>query len=294
MKKQAFIYIIIAGILWGTSGIFSHYMTPYGFTPFQITFARSFISLIGMFFYVFLVDRKCFKASFKEMMIFAATGVCLFGTAAFYFTAMRMTSVSTAVVLMYMSPVYVSVFSAIFLGEKFSKLKVVSVVVMLVGCCLVSGLIGGFKFNVIGLLIGFLSGLAYGGYNIFTKIALKNGSHPLTTTFYTFLFVVVVATVTSKPWEIVGKAAVRPAVTLPLLIGVGIVTFILPYFLYSFAMKDTNAGTASALSIVEPMAATVFSVTLLGENLTLLSAAGIVLIIGAVLLLGLAEKNDEK
>jgi len=291
MKKKAFIYIITAGILWGTSGIFSHYMAPYGFTPFQITFARSFVSLIGMFFYVLFVDRKRFKTSFKEILIFAATGICLFGTAAFYFTAMRMTSVSTAVVLMYMSPVYVSVFSVLLFGEKFSKLKVLSIGLMLVGCCFVSGLIGGFKFNGIGLLIGFLSGLAYGGYNIFTKIALRSNSHPLTTTFYTFLFVVIIAAATSKPWEIVGKAAARPAVTVPLLIGVGIVTFILPYFLYSFAMKDMNAGTASALSIVEPMSATLFSVALLGEKLSVISGIGIILILGAVFLLGRAEKE---
>ena len=56
-------------------------------------------------------------------------------------------------------------------------------------------------------------------------------------------------------------------------------------------MKDLNAGTASALSIVEPMAATVFSVAFLNEKLTVFSVAGIILILGAVLLLAREESK---
>ena len=37
MKTKAFIFIIVAGILWGTSGIFVNYLAPYGFTSMQMT-----------------------------------------------------------------------------------------------------------------------------------------------------------------------------------------------------------------------------------------------------------------
>ena len=57
-------------------------------------------------------------------------------------------------------------------------------------------------------------------------------------------------------------------------------------------MRDLPAGTASALGIVEPMAATVFSVLFLGERLSILPAVGIVLILGAVFMLGKSEDSE--
>lgn len=294
MKTKAFIYIIVAGILWGTSGIFVHYLAPFGFTSLQMTAVRGLVAFICLSLFALIRDRSLFKIKKPiELLVFAGLGVSLFLTASCYYTSMQMTSVSTAVVLMYMSPVYVMIFSVLFMGEKFSKLKLVSVVSMIVGCCLVSGIIGGIKFDLVGILIGFSSGLAYAAYNILVKVAVQRGNRPISVTIYNFLFMTVVAMAVSKPWQIVTTAATAPLKTIPLLIGLGIATSVLPYLLLTLSMRDLPAGTASALSIVEPMAATVFSVVLFDEKLGLVSAVGIVLILAAVFMLGKAEGNEE-
>ena len=103
----------------------------------------------------------------------------------------------------------------------------------------------------------------------------------------------IIALSVSKPHMIVVKAAENPLATIPLLIGLGVVTFVIPYFLYTLAMRDLPAGTAAALGIVEPMAATVFSIMFLGEKLSWLPALGIILILLAVFALGKAEGNDD-
>ena len=54
-------------------------------------------------------------------------------------------------------------------------------------------------------------------------------------------------------------------------------------------MKYLPAGVASALGIVEPMAATIYSVMFFHERLGLLPGAGIVLILFSVFLLGKSE-----
>lgn len=291
MKTKAFIYIIVAGILWGTSGIFVHYLAPYGFTSLQMTAVRGLVSFICMAVYALLRDKRLFKIKPHELLFFMGIGVMLFLTASLYYTAMQMTSVSTAVVLMYMAPVYVMIFSVLFLGERFSKLKFVSVTGMLVGCCLVSGIIGGAKFHVVGLILGFLSGLTYAAYNILTKIAIRRGSNAISVTVYSFFVMTLVALCVSSPWQIVTTASKSPLATVPLLIGLGVVTFVMPYLLYTLSMRELPAGTASALSIIEPMAATVFSVVLFDEKLSVATVIGIVLILGAVFLLGKAENK---
>lgn len=293
MKIKAFIYIIVAGILWGTSGLFVHFLSPYGFSSIQMTAVRGLVSFIAMAVYALIKDRRLFKFKPKEIVYFIPIGTTLFATAALYYSAMTMTSVSTAVVLMYMAPVYVTVFSILCLGEKFSGLKISSISAMLVGCALVSGIIGGIAFDGVGILLGILSGVSYATYNIVTKIALKNGVNAVTTTVYSFLVMAIIAISVSSPAQIIEKATDTPLPTIPLLIGLGIVTFVIPYFLYTLAMRDLPAGTASALGIVEPMAATVFSVLFLDEKLGWLSAIGIALILGAVFALGKSE-NDKK
>ena len=294
MKTKAFIYIIVAGILWGTSGLFVHFLSPYGFSSVQMTAVRGLVSFIGISIYALLTNKELFRFKLENFIFFIPIGTTLFATAALYYASMTMTSVSTAVVLMYMAPVYVMVFSVLFLGEKFSVLKASSLGAMLIGCCLVSGIIGGLAFNFVGIILGILSGVSYATYNIVTKIALKKGINAVTATVYSFMVMAIIAISASKPHQIVTKAIENPWPTIPLLIGLGVFTFVIPYFLYTLAMRDLPAGTAAALGIVEPMAATVFSVIFLKEKLGWLPAIGIALILIAVFALGKAEGKDEK
>lgn len=295
MKKRAFIYIIMAGMLWGTSGIFVHYLSPYGFTAIQMSCVRGIISFICMSMYALLKDRKLFKTNLKEIIFFIFIGAALFGTASCYYSSMQLTSVSTAVILMYTAPIYVMIFSVLFLGEKISKEKILSAILMLLGCCFVSGVVGGMKFDVVGIIIGALSGIIYAVYNILTKIILGKKVSAVTTSVYSFLFMSIIALSVAKPVSIAENISQKPSVTLPLLIGLGICTFVMPYFLYTLAMKDLSAGTASVLSIVEPLAATVFSVIIFNDPIDIFVISGIVLILIAVVLLGISEnKTDSK
>ena len=294
MKKKAFLFIIIAGLLWGSSGIFVKFISPLGFTSLQMTAVRGAISLLCMAAYVLISDRSLFLVKPAYLLLLAPIGVFLFSTASLYYTAMQMTSISTAVVLMYTSPIYVSVFSMLFLGEKRSPLKFAAILLLVVGCGLVSGIVGGFRFDPLGILLGFLSGLSYAAYNILTKIALKKGNNPISVSLYGFLFMVIVAIPFSSPTSLFENISASPSVALPLLIGLGICTFVLPYFLYTSAMKDLSAGTASAFSVVEPLAATVYSVVFFKEKLDVFGVVGIVTVLISVILIGLIENSGKQ
>lgn len=293
MRARAFIYVILAGVLWGTSGIFVHYLAPYGFTSLQMTAVRGLVSAVAMLIYALVTDRRQLCVGWRELLLFLAIGAALFGTASLYYTAMQMTSVSTAVVLMYTAPVYVGVFSMIFLSEKFSATKLCAILLMLVGCGLVSGIVGGASFDPLGTLVGALTGVVYAAYNLLTKLAMRIGAKPVSTTLYAFLFMSAIALAVSNPHEIAEHAAAAPAVTIPLLTGLGLATFVIPYFLYTLGMRTLPAGTASALSVVEPMSATLFGVLLLGESLDGFATVGILLILAAVVILGGSDKRTK-
>ena len=94
-----------------------------------------------------------------------------------------------------------------------------------------------------------------------------------------------------RPMEIIQIALNQPVSTVPLMIGMGICTCTMPFLLYTLALRDIPAGTASALCILEPVAATAFSVVFLEENISITSAIGIILVLAAVLILNRFESK---
>ncbi|MBQ2754541.1 MAG: EamA family transporter [Clostridia bacterium] len=286
MKKSAFIYIISACIFWGTSGIFVEYLAPFGFSSPQMTFVRGTVAFVCMLLYVLIRDINLFKTNLKELLFFMGSGLAFYFTATCYFQSMQLTSVSTAVVLMYTAPIFVMIYSVTFLDEKLTKTKLIALVTMLIGCGLVSGIIGGLKFNVLGIAIGFMSGISYAAYNILTKIQMQKGINPVKANLYCFLFSIIIGLFLSNPYGIPSLISQNPLVTVSLCTGMGIFACILPYFLYSTALRYIPAGTASSLGIIEPMSATIFSVLILGEEPSIYLLVGIALVLGAVFLLG--------
>lgn len=294
MKKTAIFYIVLAGVLWGTSGIFVHFLAPLGFTSLQMTTARGLVSFLCVAVYVLIKDPSLLRVRPSELLLYTGIGLGLFFCCSLYYTSMQMTSVSTAVILLYASPVYVMIVSVLFLGEKLTRIKFGALIGITVGCCLVSGIIGGLKFDLLGIVAGFFSGVAYAAYNIFTKLSASRKCNTVSTLFYSFLVMVILALSVSHPVQMLHTIAEQPAVSLPLLIGLGILTFILPYLLYTLSLKELPAGVASALSIIEPMSATIFSVVLFHEKTDIFSFIGIVLILVSVFLLARGEnKADE-
>ncbi len=289
MKKTGLIFIILASVLWGTSGLFVDILAPYGITALQMTFIRGIVAFFSMGVFVLIKDKSVVKTNFKEILLFFGSGLSFFMTASCYYMSLQLTSISTAVVLMYTAPIFVMIYSVSFLGEKFGVMKLIAVTGMILGCIFTSGIIGGIKFNAVGIMIGFLSGISYASYNIFTKIQMEKGINPIKSNFYCFLVSVIIGLIATKPWGIFECIEKNPPVVISFSVGMGIFACILPYFLYTMALQRIPAGTASSLGILEPMAATVISVLVLGEKLSLYSIVGIILILGSVFILAERE-----
>ena len=92
---------------------------------------------------------------------------------------------------------------------------------------------------------------------------MRNKCNPISESMYSFIFMSAASLIVSKPLEMVEVAASKLE-SVVFMLGCGVCTCVLPYFLYTLALKFLPVGIASALSIVELMAATVFSVLLLG------------------------------
>ena len=148
--------------------------------------------------------------------------------------------------------------------------------------------------DAVGLVLGVLSGMAYASYVLLVKYYNRAGISNSTANVYTFLSLAIVSVSTCNPQSFVKLASSEPIQIIPLLFALGICTSVIPFVLNGIALRDLSAGTVSALSIMEPLSATIYSVVFFSEPMDVWKMLGVVVILSAVVFLGLDEIWTEK
>lgn len=291
MKKHV-VAVLAAGTLWGTMGFFTRTLAGVGIDSTGAILVRCAFAAVLFALTLLVTDPKQFIIRPRHFWCFFGSGVCslLFFTYC-YFTAITLMDLSTAAILLYTAPSIVMVLSLILFHEKLTGRKVLALVLAFGGCCLVSGITGdAHSITTKGLLFGLGSGVGYALYSIFARFALDRGYTSNTINFYSCLLAAVGAALI---WDPAPAAAVMFSGwgAFGLCVLAGMVTCYLPYLLYTFGLTGLETGKASILASVEPVVATLFGVFVFGESLTLISAAGVVLVLSAVVLLNLKSHN---
>ncbi len=288
-----YIYILVAGALWGTIGLFFNYLSDLGLDRFQIMLLRIGIAAICLGIYIFCTNRQLFKIELRDWWMFFGTGICsLMFFNYCYFTCIAMVSVSVAAVLLYTAPMMVMLMSIVLFHEKFTVKKGVVVLMTFAGCVLVTGLTGGGSIGAAGILVGLASAFGYALYSIFSTYALKK-YHSITITFYTF----VLAALGTLPLSHVSELA--PMLQNPAVLlygaGLGILACMFPYLLYTRGLTGVAASHASVMATVEPVVATIIGVAVFGDVMTAGKCSGIVLILAGIVILNVSlPKQPEK
>ncbi len=295
-KKGALggILIVIAGLFWGSMGLFVRHLNSLGFTSIQVACLRLVTAGILFALILLIKDPKGFKISPKDIPLFLALGLVsiLFFTCC-YFTAIRLMTMSTAAILLYTSPIWVMILAVFFLKEKINTKKIIALILAFAGCVLVSGFGG--KVTPVGILVGLGSGLGYGLYSIFGSFALKKYS-PLTVTCYTFLIAGAGSVFVSNPADLITKISSNS--NKPALFGfvllTSVITAVIPFLLYTLGLNRTTAGRAAVLATVEPAAATLFGFFVMKETIGPVAVLGILLVFAAIMILSIRNKETVK
>lgn len=287
--------VVIAGTLWGFMGLFRRNMGDLGFATGEIIFYRCGITAVLFFVTILLRNPHALRIQFRDIWCFLGSGLCsmLFFSYCYY-QAMNYMSLSIAAILLYTAPMIVVMLSAIFFRERFTRHKIMAMVLAFLGCCLVSGIGSDMRLSGIGILYGLGAGLGYALYSIFARFALERNYSSMTVTFYTCLFAACGAALL---WgnEIfpVHRISTSGAAAF-WSIATAIVTCYLPYLFYTYGLTGLETGKASIFANIEPVVATVVGVVLFREPMTLQNICGIVCIFAAVMLLSLAGENSRK
>ena len=285
MQKKAYLSIISAAALWGCIGVFLRLLTAAGLDSMESVAVRSTVAAILYFFWLLFTDRAAVRVRLQDLWYFVGTGI--FSVLFFnwcYFSAISTSSMSVAAVLLYTSPVFVTLLSALFFRERITSHKVAALALTIAGCVLVTGLLplGQQSVSYLTILYGLGAGFGYALYSIFGKLALRQYASS-TVTFYTFLF----AALASLPLSGLPRHLEALADWRAILggLGIGVLCCILPYLLYTEGLRYTEAGKAAILATVEPFVAALLGICLFHESVTFYKLLGMGAIFLAILLL---------
>lgn len=285
--------IIFAGLLWGTMGYFVRHMGARGYSSEDIVILRSGIAAIFFALLILIQDRRLFRIRLRDFWCFFGSGIVsmLFFTYCYY-RSIRLSSMSTAAILLYTSPAFVMLISLIVFHETMNRNKVVALFIVIVGCALSSGLGSGSVISMEGLLFGLGSGLGYALYSIFATLAMQRGYDSRTVSFYSTLLSTVGACILWGGGKPVAHM-VSSGNDLLWCVSVGFVTCFLPYLFYTYGLSEVEPGAASIMVAVEPCMATVVGLLAFGEMLTVTSGLGVLLVVAAIVILNLPYRKNE-
>ena len=269
IKLNPYLEVILAGILWGTSGIFIKILN---LPPTTISFFRLAIPTLILGIY-FLIKKKKLKYSNNKLMLLASSlnAVRVF----FYFVGFTLTSVGNAVIIFYTWPIFATILSIIFLKEQISKKNILLLSTAFIGIILIylNKEISFANKDFLGMSSMLLSAIIYSStIVIFKKESLTHSKFEII--FYQNL----TGAILFLPFIIIN----RPIPTLPKISIATIYAILIGlvgYTLFFSALKKIKTFTASMLSYTEVISGIIFGIIIFKEILTLNMIIGGILII---------------
>ncbi len=295
MKKLYLILPILAGLMFGSSGIFVRTLTQNGIDQTTLLFLRFSLAIIPIAIAIILTDRKLFKAELKDIPLFLVCAICMVGLNLCYNESMNTVPLSLAAVLLSIAPIYVLIFAYVLFREKITSKKVICMVLAILGCVLMTGVLESDLSSIplFGILSGIGAGLFWAIYLMASKKSIGNGNHTYTILIYCTVFLSLALIPFTDFNQIGNFVGIDPLPAVIFLIIHSTFSFALPYIFSTVSLKYMDSGTSSIfLSGAEPFAALIFGLLIYSEIPSLLMFCGFLLTVGAMTILSRAGSDE--
>ena len=267
---------------YGTNPLGALYLYEDGINANSVLFYRFALAVVmlGM---LMAARRKSLKVSRRELSLLCALGV-VFSTSSItlYFSFCFMDA-GIASTLLFVYPVMVAVIMALLFKERLPAVSVFAIMLALSGIAMLYHGDGGATLSTRGVMLVMFSSLSYAVYIVVVnKSPLRMSSMKLT--FYVLFFGMLTVLTNSfitglhiqmlttlRMWSCAFMLALLPTV--------------FSLVLMTISVHETGSTPTAVMGALEPLTAVVIGVAVFGEQLTPRLAAGILLILTAVIMI---------
>ena len=221
---------------------------------------RFSIAILYIFIAIFLTDKSLLKINKEDIPLFVLCGLCILGLNLCYNSSINTVPLSLAAILLSTAPVFVLVLEYLLFKEKITSIKVLCVILVLIGCTLVTGLLEENSIDIswIGIIAGIGSAIFWAIYSVTSRKSIDMGRHTFTILLYSLITITIVTIPFTNFTQIANFVNLSPVQNILFLLLHSLVSFALPYVFITISLNHLDAGTAVILSSGEPIAALAF------------------------------------
>ncbi|QEA59505.1 EamA family transporter [Leuconostoc koreense] len=288
MNKQGIIYGVLSATLFGISGILASILFHnQNINPEWLVGVRMISSgLILLLLSFCFLGRRVFEIWLNKkdiilIILYGIVGVLLAQSS--FFLSVYFGDAATATILQSLGPTIIVILLSLAKRTLPSRLDTWSILIALTGVFLLitNGNINQLVVNYKALFWGILSAFGLAAYTLIPKPLLKKRS-PFVIVAWGLLVGGIAENFFHPIWYIPSQVSTGDWIIIIFIIIAGT---LLSYALYVMSLSQLKPTTASLLSTIEPMVATLLSVTLLHVHLMMFQVVGIIFIISTIFLI---------
>jgi drug/metabolite transporter (DMT)-like permease len=262
------------------SGIFYRYADV---SPASAAFFRCLYGLPVLAFLAWLEHRRYGGLPTRAIRLSALAGVFFAADLLFWHHAIEVVGAGLATVLGNLQVVVVGIVAWLLFGERPARSVFVAVPIVLVGVVLISGVVGAGAYGAnpgLGVILGVLTAIAYGGYLLAIRRGGLDTRRPAGPVAISTFSTALVSLVAAVPLGELQLTPSWPAHGWLLLYG--LTSQSIGYVLISISLPRLPAVLTSILLLSQPVATVALAMILLGEAPSALQLLGVALVIGGI------------
>lgn len=282
-KFQGTLYAIIAAISYGMNPLGALFLYQEGVNTFSVLFYRFFLAamILGG---ILLLQKKSFKVTTKELLVFSSLGVLFAISALTLFSSFLYMDAGVASTILFIYPVMVAILMSILFREKITIITILSIFSALAGLLLLYQGDGETTLSTVGVLLVMVSSLTYAIYIVvINKSSLTTSSVKMT--FFVLIFCVLSIIICSFWGGDSTRIKLLPNISAWLwAIMLAVVPTIISLITMTKAIHLIGATPTSIIGALEPVTAVFVGVIVFNEIFTPRLALGILLILAGVII----------
>lgn len=266
----------LTAVLWGLAGVC---VKSISWSSLSLMAARSIISLTMLFIVKRSVKVKLTKTNILGAVMMSATGIL-------YVQSIKLTTAGTAIVLQYIAPILVFLYSVIFQKKKAKPVEAL-ITLAVFGGCVLSFADSLDPTRIIGNLLGLASGVTFAGQIIVMNSEQSDSDDCLLiSNALSFLICV--------PFAFFDKSLVFDVKNVMWVLILGVFQYGLANILFSKGIKKVDKIEASLILTIEPIFNPIPVAIICHEKMGALAVIGSAVVIIFVTLYGLLPTIEER
>ena len=301
---RGYLIAMASAAILSTTAIFIRYLNRvYGLPALVLAVWRDGMVAAVLLVILAFFRRRLIGVERRHVGFLALYGLVLALFNALWTNSVAMNGAAVSTVLVYCSAAFTALLGRWFLKEHLGWAKLMAIALCLGGCVLVAEAYQApaWRANLIGILTGILSGLAYAAYTLLGRTGAQRGLNPWTATLYSFAFAAgfllvinllgggILPGTVARPSGLFWLGSSVPGWAILFLLAAG--PTLAGFGLYNVSLNYLPSSVVNLIVSFEPALTSVTAFFLFGERLTWIQIGGSLLILGGVVILRLYENG---